>query len=59
MKGQDGAEYELVASPVQFDEQAHDLRRGPAFAEHTDEVLEGLGYDWDRIIALKTDNIVT
>jgi hypothetical protein len=46
-------------SPVQFDEAAPTLRRGPAFAEHTDEGLLGLGYDWDRIIGLKTDGAVT
>ena len=56
---EDGTEFELVASPVQFDEQAAELRRGPTFAEHTDDVLLGLGYDWDRIIELKTDGAVT
>ena len=55
----DGTEFELVASPVQFDEQTPELRRAPSFAEHTDEVLEGLGFDWDRIIELKVDGTVT
>jgi crotonobetainyl-CoA:carnitine CoA-transferase CaiB-like acyl-CoA transferase len=59
VEAEDGSEFELVASPVQFDEQAAELRRGPGFAEHTDEVLLDLGYDWDRIIALKTDGAVT
>jgi crotonobetainyl-CoA:carnitine CoA-transferase CaiB-like acyl-CoA transferase len=59
VRGDDGSEFELVASPVQFDEQPAELRRGPAFAEHTDDVLLGLGYDWDRIIELKTDGAVT
>jgi crotonobetainyl-CoA:carnitine CoA-transferase CaiB-like acyl-CoA transferase len=59
VEAEDGSEFELVASPVQFDEATPALRRGPAFAEHTDEVLLGLGYDWDRIIALKTDGAVT
>jgi crotonobetainyl-CoA:carnitine CoA-transferase CaiB-like acyl-CoA transferase len=59
LESEDGSEFELVASPVQFDEQIAELRRAPAFAEHTDEVLQSLGYDWDKIIALKTDNIVT
>jgi crotonobetainyl-CoA:carnitine CoA-transferase CaiB-like acyl-CoA transferase len=57
--GDDGTEYALVASPVQFDERAPDLRRAPAFAEHTDDVLARLGYDGDRIIALKLDGAVT
>jgi crotonobetainyl-CoA:carnitine CoA-transferase CaiB-like acyl-CoA transferase len=59
VQADDGREYELVTNPVQFDERAPDLRRAPAFAEHTDEVLLGLGYDWDRIIKLKTDGAVT
>jgi crotonobetainyl-CoA:carnitine CoA-transferase CaiB-like acyl-CoA transferase len=54
----DGSEYELVANPVQFDEQPPALRRAPLFAEHTDQVLEDLGYDWDRIIELKVDGTV-
>jgi crotonobetainyl-CoA:carnitine CoA-transferase CaiB-like acyl-CoA transferase len=56
---EDGSTYELVASPVQFDEVAPELHRAPGFAEHTDEVLLELGYDWDRIIGLKTDGAVT
>jgi crotonobetainyl-CoA:carnitine CoA-transferase CaiB-like acyl-CoA transferase len=56
---EDGSEYELVTSPVQFDERPPALRRAPAFAEHTDDVLAGLGYDGDRIIALKVDGAVS
>lgn len=55
----DGSTYELVTNPVQFDEQPPALSRAPAFAEHTDDVLTGLGYDRDRIIALKVDGAVT
>jgi crotonobetainyl-CoA:carnitine CoA-transferase CaiB-like acyl-CoA transferase len=55
---EDGSDYELVVNPVQFDEQPPALRRAPSFAEHTDQVLEGLGYDWDRIIELKVDGTV-
>src|SRR5215471_14914780 len=53
--GDDGESYELVASPVQFDEQPVALRRAPTFAEHTDAVLADLGLDEDQIIALKID----
>ncbi|WP_280266937.1 CaiB/BaiF CoA transferase family protein [Nocardia wallacei] len=51
-------ELELVSSPVQFDVSAPELRAGPAFAAHTEEVLLELGLDWDRIIALKTAGAV-
>ncbi|MET0728492.1 MAG: CoA transferase [Acidimicrobiales bacterium] len=57
-EAEDGTEYELVANAVQFDEEAPVLRRAPAFAEHTDAVLEDLGYDWDKIIELKVEGTV-
>jgi crotonobetainyl-CoA:carnitine CoA-transferase CaiB-like acyl-CoA transferase len=55
----DRGEARSVTSPVQFDEQPPELRRAPEFAEHTDDVLVGLGLDWDEIIALKVDGAVT
>jgi crotonobetainyl-CoA:carnitine CoA-transferase CaiB-like acyl-CoA transferase len=55
----DGTEFELVTNPVQFDTQPPRLRRGPAFAEHTDAVLRDLGYDRDRVIRLKVEGVVT
>jgi len=59
LQAADGGEFELVTNPVQFDSQPPRLRRGPAFAEHTDAVLEELGYDWDRIVQLKVEGVVT
>ncbi|QUR68891.1 CaiB/BaiF CoA transferase family protein [Mycobacterium spongiae] len=52
-------ELELVANPVQFDVAAPQAGPAPAFAEQTDEILTELGFDWDRIIDLKTSGAVT
>jgi crotonobetainyl-CoA:carnitine CoA-transferase CaiB-like acyl-CoA transferase len=55
----EGVEFELVASPVQFDEQPTATARGPEFNEHGDEILQELGLDWDRIVELKAAGAVT
>jgi crotonobetainyl-CoA:carnitine CoA-transferase CaiB-like acyl-CoA transferase len=52
-------ELELVSNPVQFDVAAPQTGPAPGFAEQTDEILEELGLDWDRIIELKTAGAVT
>jgi crotonobetainyl-CoA:carnitine CoA-transferase CaiB-like acyl-CoA transferase len=52
-------ELELVANPVQFDVNAPDSGPAPAFAAQTDEILQEMGLDWDRIIELKTAGAVT
>ncbi|PXW25148.1 UNVERIFIED_CONTAM: crotonobetainyl-CoA:carnitine CoA-transferase CaiB-like acyl-CoA transferase [Williamsia faeni] len=49
----------LAANPVQFDVTAPELGPGPEFAAHTDEILSELGFEWDRVIALKTAGAVT
>ncbi|WP_330255045.1 CoA transferase [Nocardia sp. NBC_00565] len=48
-----GNTFALAANPVQFDETPAPLRPAPGHGEHTDEVLQELGLDWDQIIALK------
>ena len=52
-------ELELVANPVQFDVAAPQTGPAPGFAEQTDDILMELGFDWDRIIELKTVGAVT
>jgi crotonobetainyl-CoA:carnitine CoA-transferase CaiB-like acyl-CoA transferase len=52
-------ELELVANPVQFDLAAPEPGPAPRFAEQTDEILMELGFDWERIIELKTVGAVT
>jgi crotonobetainyl-CoA:carnitine CoA-transferase CaiB-like acyl-CoA transferase len=52
-------ELELVSNPVQFDVAAPHTGPAPGFAEQTDEILQEIGLDWDRIIELKTAGAVT
>lgn len=55
----DGIRRELVTNPVQFDETPAELRRGPLFAEHTDEVLRELGLTDEQLIELKVAGAIT
>ena len=55
----DGVRRELITNPVQFDETPAALRRGPLFAEHTDEVLHELGLTDERLIELKIAGAIT
>jgi crotonobetainyl-CoA:carnitine CoA-transferase CaiB-like acyl-CoA transferase len=49
----DGSSFPLVANPVQFDEKPAALVRAPEVGQHTDEILQEMGLDWDRILELK------
>jgi crotonobetainyl-CoA:carnitine CoA-transferase CaiB-like acyl-CoA transferase len=55
----EGTRRELVANPVQFDQKPVQLARAPQFAEHTDEILRGLGKSDDELISLKITGAVT
>src|SRR5690606_6068015 len=54
----DGSTFPLPTGAVQFDEQPAALTACPELGEHTDEMLEALGYDWDQIIDLKMKGAV-
>ncbi len=53
-----GTRFELVASPVQFDEAETKTSRGPEFNEHGDAILGELGLSMDEILELKAAGAV-
>ena len=54
----DGTRIDLVGAPVRFDGATAPLGRAPEHAQHTEEVLLELGYDWDSILQLKDSGVV-
>ena len=54
----DGSSFPLVSNPVQFDESPAHLVRAPEVGEHTEEILQEMGLDWDRILDLKAAGAV-
>ncbi|MGE0802300.1 MAG: CaiB/BaiF CoA transferase family protein [Lautropia sp.] len=54
----DGRRVQMVATPVQFDEEAPRLRPAPGLGANSEEVLLELGMDWPEIAALKDDGII-
>jgi crotonobetainyl-CoA:carnitine CoA-transferase CaiB-like acyl-CoA transferase len=54
----EGTEFEMVATPVQFDEVPADTARAPEFNEHCDEILAEAGIDTERMIELKVAGII-
>lgn len=55
----EGNARELVSSPVQFDMTPFEISRGPLFAEHTDEIVLGLGHTEEELLQLKIDGAIT
>lgn len=55
----EGVPFELVATPVQFDEEPCPIARAPEFNEHGDPILEELGFDTERIVELKIEGAIT
>ncbi len=53
-----GVPFQLVAAPVQYDEEPASPGRAPAFNEHGDTILEELGLDWDTIVDLKVRGVI-
>jgi len=59
VEGADGSDFELVASPVQFDESPPNLARAPETGEHTEQVLLELGLTWEELAVLKGQEVIT
>ncbi|MEX5637132.1 CaiB/BaiF CoA transferase family protein [Parafrankia sp. FMc2] len=55
---ENGNTFALAANPVQYDETPPTLRAAPGHGQHTDEILQELGFDWDKIIELKTSSAI-
>jgi crotonobetainyl-CoA:carnitine CoA-transferase CaiB-like acyl-CoA transferase len=54
----EGTPFKLAGAPVQFGDDLPATRRAPQFNEHGDEILAGLGLDWDTIVDLKVRGVV-
>jgi len=51
---QKGTPLKMKGNPLKFSEVKANLQRPPALGQHQDEVLKGIGYSDEAIVALKT-----
>ncbi len=59
VKPEDGSpSYRLPSVPVQFDEQAPNIRRAPELGENTETILMELGYEWETIAELQSKKVI-
>jgi crotonobetainyl-CoA:carnitine CoA-transferase CaiB-like acyl-CoA transferase len=54
----EGVAFKMAAPPVCFGDEPPTPLRAPAFNEHGDDILAGLGLDWDQIVDLKVRGVV-
>jgi crotonobetainyl-CoA:carnitine CoA-transferase CaiB-like acyl-CoA transferase len=54
----EGTDFELVSTPVQFDERPSATVRAPEFNEHCEEILLEAGIDMERMIELKVAGVI-
>jgi crotonobetainyl-CoA:carnitine CoA-transferase CaiB-like acyl-CoA transferase len=54
----EGTHFELVATPVQFDERPAATARAPEFNEHCEEILLEAGIGMERMIELKVAGVL-
>jgi len=50
----DESTFRLVSSPIQFGEEPNRPSRAPEAGQHTEEILQEIGLDWDEISRLKS-----
>jgi crotonobetainyl-CoA:carnitine CoA-transferase CaiB-like acyl-CoA transferase len=56
---EEGVPFTLVSAPVQFDGEPAASERAPEFNEHGDAILAEIGLDWDTVVDLKVQGVVT
>jgi len=50
--------YLTVGNPIKMSDSPTYVRRSPLLGEHTEEVLEQLGYSWQQIAALREERVI-